>query len=136
MPLKAKYERSYKKTNVNGVAITVYVYSVTGSKEEMAEYAEVQGTYLTVDKETGKTLWFATKPIGKTGTLGITTANENGERRVYADMSELEMASAMANQFPGAVGNAIAKAAINKLYGTTATTATAGPASDDIDDVE
>jgi hypothetical protein len=39
----------------------------------------------------------------------------------------------MATQFPGAVGNAIAKAAINKLYGTTAA---AAPASDDIDDVE
>ena len=56
--MKATYLRQYVKPETGN---TVYVYTVDGTPEELAQYKSVQGSNYIEDRETGSVLWFTTK---------------------------------------------------------------------------
>lgn len=110
--MKVKLKRSYKSKAGN----TVFVYTVTGTKDELARYEEVQGDNHRVDEETGEVLWFTTRCIGQTGSLIIT---EKG--KVIPDMSAYEQAASLSKQFGGNFGQELARAAVANLLGSNKT---------------
>lgn len=111
--MKAKKLRSYKKPGKNpgDPAITVFVYSVSGSKEQLEKFKTAQGDFHRVDED-GTPLWFTTRFAGDNAKLIIT------DRGVIADMSEFDAAASLADQFGGNLGQELARAAANKLMGT------------------
>lgn len=106
--LKIKQTRSYIK---NGKP--VFVYEVSGSKDAIAKYKELQGENYRETKD-GVPLWFTIRSVGATGELVITT---NG--KIVPDMSAFHNAESLAKQFGGSLGNELAKVAAAQLLGTT-----------------
>ena len=111
--LNVKLERSYRSKNGN----VTFVYSVTGSDENLEKYRGIQGDYHRQDDATGKDLWFTTRCIGKSGSL-IITQNNN----IVPDMSEYDQAASLAAQYGGNFGDALAKATASRILGTTEAT--------------
>lgn len=112
--MKAKLVRSYK----SGKGNTVFVYSVSGTSEQLEAFAKAQGDFHRVDEKTGENLWFTTRCIGNSGTLIITT---NG--KVVPDMSAFDQAASLAKQYGGNLGDQLAKAAAEQLLGGNKTVA-------------
>jgi hypothetical protein len=106
--LKASYIRTYR----NQKGTVVFVYAVNGSKEALETYENIQGENHRTDEKTGKSLWFTTRFIGKTGSLIITDAG-----KVVADMSEFDQKASIAAQYGGDFGAALAAAAAKELLG-------------------
>ena len=106
--LTAKLTRSYKSKKGN----TVFVYTVNGSEQELADFATAQADNHRVDETTGKALWFTTRCIGDNGKLLITS---NGN--VVADMSEYDQHASLAAQYGGNLGEQLAKSAAARLLG-------------------
>lgn len=102
--LKVKQTRSYIK---NGKP--VFVYAVSGSKEAIAKYKELQGENYREDKD-GTPLWFTIRSVGASGELIITT---NG--KIVPDMSAFHNAESLAKQFGGSLGAELAKVAAAQL---------------------
>ena len=106
--MQAKLERSYRKANGN----TVFVYSIAGSTAELSAFEEAQGEFFITDDTTGKPLWFSTRAYGDTVKVGISAKGS-----VYADLSEMEAAASLVQQFGGNLGQELARAAAAKLLG-------------------
>lgn len=106
--MNVKLQRSYRSANGN----VTFVYAVTGSKEDLAAYEEIQGSFFRKNEETGQPLWFTTRCIGQTGKLVITTNN-----KIVPDMSEFDQAASLAAQYGGNFGTELARAAAQKLSG-------------------
>ncbi len=122
--LNGTFQRSYKKRDKNNNLVDVFVYTVTGSKEAIEEYAKAQGEFLRTEEATGKHLWFSTRYVGDSAKLIIT---EKGN--VVADMSEFAKAASLASQFGGNLGVELARNAAAQLMGTSsAPSAVAQPA--------
>lgn len=118
--MKAKFIRSYRSKAGN----TVFVYGVTGSKEQIEAFKSIQGENLRESDE-GQPLWFTTRFIGNTGDLVITSNS-----KIVPDMSEYEKADSLAKQFNGNLGQELAKQAASKLLGNpTGATADQVPAN-------
>jgi len=105
--MKATYLRNYMK---NGKP--VFVYEVTGTKEQLEAYREAQGEFSVIDDKTGKDLYFTTRGFGKKGKLMITSKGN-----VAVDLSELHMLNSMAEQFGGVLGQEIVRAGLQDLNG-------------------
>jgi len=114
--MKIKLKRSYKSPKGN----TVFVYSVSGTEAQLADFATAQGENHRVDDVTGEPLWFTTRCVGDNGTLIITS---NG--KVVPDMSEYEKAASLASQYGGNFGEQLAKMAAERLLGHSSTPAVA-----------
>ena len=106
--MKAVFLRNYRKANTGNV---VFVYKVTGTKEELAQYKTAQGEYFTEDAKDG-ILWFSPQFVGQSVELLITSKG-----KVVADMSKFDMAQSLVNQYQGALGAEIAKQAVSMLLG-------------------
>jgi hypothetical protein len=105
--MKVKCVRTYRSKNGN----PTFVYSVDGTKEQLADFKKSQGDYYREDED--KTpLWFTTRYIGEEGTLMITS---NGN--VVPDMSEFDKQASLVAQYGGNFGDILAKDGINKLKG-------------------
>ena len=102
-----KSARSYTSKAGN----KVFVYTVSGSKEELEKFKAVQGENHRED-ETGRPLWFTTRSVGNSGKLIITTNN-----KVVPDMSAFDQAASLAAQYGGNLGEQLAKAAAAQLLG-------------------
>lgn len=121
--MKIKLSRSYKSQKGN----TVFVYEVSGSKEQLDAFAAAQGENHRVDESTGNPLWFTTRCVGQTGELIITTNN-----KVVPDMSKFDQAASLAAQYGGNFGDQLARMAAEQLMGSVAKAtpaATPAPAS-------
>lgn len=105
--MNIKLKRSYRSKNGN----TVFVYAVSGTEAQLAEYKKASGEYHRVDED-GTPLWFTTRCVGDTGKLIITT---NG--KIVPDMSEYDKAASIAAQYGGNFGQALAEMAAQKLVG-------------------
>jgi hypothetical protein len=105
--LKVKCIRTYRSKNGNAT----FVYSVEGSKEDMASFKKAQGSYYREDEDKNP-LWFTTRYIGEDGTLLITT---NGN--IVPDMSEFDKQASLVAQYGGNFGDVLAKDGVNKLKG-------------------
>lgn len=103
--MKIKLQRSYTSKNGN----KVFVYSVTGSKEQLAAFKAAQGENFR-EAEDKTPLWFTTRCVGDTGSLIITT---NG--KVIADMSAYDQAASLASQYGGNFGQELARMAAASL---------------------
>ena len=119
--MKIKLLRSYKSQKGN----TVFVYSVTGTSEQIAAYKAAQGDNYR-ESEEGITLWFTTRCVGNTGTLIVT---EKG--KVVPDMSAFEQAASLAKQYGGNFGQELARAAVANLIGGNSVAANASQVSAD-----
>ena len=105
--LKGKYQRQY----VNDKGNLVFVYELTGKKEALAQYHEIQGDFHRVDKDSGIPLYFSSKSLGNECTLVFT---QNG--KVVPDMSELNHVASLAEQFSNTpLGAEIARAAAQRI---------------------
>jgi hypothetical protein len=118
--MKIKLSRSYKSKNGN----TVFVYTVSGSEKQIAEYKEAQGDQFR-ETENGEALWFTTRCVGNTGTLIITSKG-----KIVPDMSAFEQAASLAKQFGGNFGQELARASVAQLLGNQSSTANAVPVAD------
>lgn len=108
--MKATYLRQYIKQETGN---TVYVYTVDGTPEELAQFKSVQGSNYIEDRETGSVLWFTTKFAMNKCTLMF---NQDGTK-VFADMSEIDRLTNIANQTGGVVGVEIAKQVAAMILG-------------------
>lgn len=125
--MKIKALRSYTSKNGN----KVFVYSVAGSKEQLAKFKAAQGENYR-EAEDGTPLWFTTRSVGAAGELIITT---NG--KVVPDMSAFDNAASLAKQYGGNLGTELAKAAVAQLLGNSSSTPVAAsvPSTDGLDKI-
>lgn len=115
--ISVKYSRDY----VSKAGNTTFVYTVDGSKEELAQYQKAQGKfYREADgkgqEPAGTPLWFTTRYIGEAGKLVI-----SNKGNVVADMSEFRKAQSLSEQFGGDFGQEIAKVSAQNLLGGKST---------------
>ena len=108
--MKGTFFRQYVKPETGN---TVYVYTVDGTADEIAQYKSVQGSNYIEDRETGSVLWFTTKFAMNNCTLMF---NQDGTK-VFADMSEMDRLTSLANQTGGVVGAEIAKQVASMILG-------------------
>lgn len=105
--LNVKFERDYRSQKGN----VTFVYTVSGSEENLKEYERVQGEFLRKNDE-GKMLYFTTRAMGMSGQI-IITAND----KIVPNMTELNMAASLSAQFGGNLGQEMAKLHAAKLTG-------------------
>lgn len=105
--MKVTCARTYRSKN----GTPTFVYTVKGTKEELASFKKAQGDYYREDEE-GSPLWFTTRYIGEEGTLMITS---NGN--VVPDMSEFDKQASLVAQYGGNFGDILAQDGIKKLKG-------------------
>lgn len=105
--LKVKCSRTYRSKNGN----PTFVYSVAGSKEDLASFKKAQGSYYREDEDKNP-LWFTTRYIGEDGVL-IVTSNGN----IVPDMSEYDKQASLVAQYGGNFGEELAKKGVSKLKG-------------------
>lgn len=109
--MKGKFLRSYRKASSGN---NVFVYTVTGTEEQLAQYKEIQKENYVEDDKTGKPLWFSTRYYGDNIDLVITAKGN-----VVPDTSEFDKAASLASQYGGNLGTEIAKIAAGNLLGVT-----------------
>jgi len=117
--MKAKYIRNYRSKNGN----IVFVYGVTGNKDQIDAFKEIQGDQLR-ESDDGVPLWFTRRFIGNTGTLVVTS-----NHKIVPDMSEYEKANSLANQFEGKLGQELARQSAALLLGSSTATVETVPAT-------
>lgn len=105
--MKIKLTRSYRSKNGN----TVFVYSVSGSTEQLEAFKKAQGSNYREDDK-GVPLFFTVRCVGQTGSLIITSTG-----KVVPDMSAFDEANSLAKQYGGNFGQEIARVAAEKLLG-------------------
>lgn len=117
------FSRNYVKKETGN---NVFVYTVTGTPEEMESFKTAQGPKnYRVDPKTGDVLWFNSRYVGETGKLLITSNN-----KVVADTAAFAKAQSLSAQYGGNFGQELARAAAMSLVsGLTKTTASAPVAS-------
>ena len=109
--MNANLKRSYRKQGTGNV---VFVYEVSGNKQELEAFAEAQGSHHVIDDKSGKPLWFTTNCVGDNAKLIITSTGN-----VVADMSAFDKANSIAQQYGGNLGAELARAAAQQLLGTS-----------------
>ena len=125
--MKAKFLGSYRNGNGN----LVFRYEVNGTATEIENYKVSQGDNYRESDTTGKPLYFTSRFVGNDAKLIITSKG-----KVVADMSELEQANSLIAQFPGPLGDAIAKATAEKILGSTKAVAPVANAVNTVAEVE
>jgi hypothetical protein len=89
-----EFNNSYPKRDKNGKMQDVFVYTVKGTAQELADYKKAKGDQYREDKETGKPLHFSLSYVGETCDLLITS---NGN--VVADNSKMRKAANLVGQY-------------------------------------
>lgn len=107
--MKIKLLSSYR----NGKGNIVFVYRVSGTKTQMAQYIESQGEYLKYedDDDTKSPLYFDTKYAGENGSLIITQKG----RAVIDNTEESKIISLMEQHKGTALGDALAMQVASKM---------------------
>lgn len=114
--MKIKNKSDYPK---NGG--TMFVSRVTGTKEELAKYKEVQGTNYREDED-GTPLHYSFNVCHPDGSaLKLTRAGD----KFFVDNSEKAKNISLVAQYPGAIGDALAAQIAARLLGGKAITAPA-----------
>lgn len=106
--MKAKFHRQYKKADNNGGYRNVFVYTVSGSQDEISRYQEAQGVNYR-ETESGQPLFFSKTFAGATSNL---FQKQNGGFDI--DTSAFAQAEGMLSNFTNpamiaAMSNIIAK---------------------------
>jgi len=111
--MKGHFLRSYRKLSKNGQPLTVFVYTVSGSDDELEQFQDAQGADNYRESDDGEPLWFTTRVAGPNPTLLITAKGA-----VVADMSAFDKAHSLAQQYGGSLGSELAKQAAALLTGS------------------
>ncbi len=90
----------------------MFVYMVTGTKEQTESFKTAQGDYYREDDDKHP-LWFSNKFVGLTGKLIITSKD-----KVVPDTSQYDQAASIANQYGGNFGQALANAFAQSIIGS------------------
>ena len=115
--MKIKQVNEYTK---NGK--TQFVYAVDGTKEELAKYKTVKGEFYREHEGTGKPLFFSQDSLPNgTGTLKFKRDGDG----VFIDRSEMAKNISLVNQYPGAIGEALAKQIASNILGNKTVSASA-----------
>lgn len=96
----------------DGVVRDRFVFEVTGSEKDIAEYKKAQGDFYQEDKKSGKPLFYSFNCAPDGSKLVIT---EKG--KIFADDTEIRKAKSLVAQFGGDLGAAYAKEMASKLSG-------------------
>lgn len=112
--IKATFKRQYKPKGKAGQVN--FVYHLSGTQAELAEFETIQGQYYrtdTVPTATGTVtipVWFSNKFVGDSCDLLKTSNN-----RFVADTSEFDKANSIVSQYGGSLGVALAEILANRL---------------------
>ena len=111
--LTAQILRSYVTTNKKGQKTDMFVYTVSGTPEELKAFEEAQGDYYRTDKnkDGSETPVFITPRFGgRSAKLVILEATDDKDARVVFDSSATAMARSLMEQYKGtAIADAIAQ---------------------------
>ncbi len=110
--LKITFLRNYRNKKSN----MVFVYSVTGTAEELERYKNAQGDFYREDEE-GAPIFFSSKYVGESTKLIITSKD-----KCIPDTSEFDKAASIITQYGGDLGTALANAFASKLTSSPAVT--------------
>lgn len=106
--MKGTYHNSYPKRAKNGNTVDVFVYTVTGTTDELDAFKDAQGAnYRTTDD--GKPLYFTLNYISDNVEL-VFTSNGN----VVVDTSSLRKAANLAKQY-GFLGEKLADRIVSDI---------------------
>jgi hypothetical protein len=112
--LKCTFLREYTKVDKNNQPTVRFVYAVTGSKEDMAQYKKIQGEFYRVDDKTGAVLYNTGRAfIGSVGKLGFKFDGSG----VFQDNSEISQLKSIAEQHGANFGELLLKAKIDQMLG-------------------
>lgn len=111
--MKAKYHSKYNTVDKNSNGIVMFRYIVSGTEEQLAAYKKAQGDYYRENEE-GQPMFFTPRFISDNLNLLISSKG-----KVFADTAELDKLNSLVNQYPGALGNALAQIGANKILGQT-----------------
>lgn len=117
--LRGQFSRNYRK---KGTGTPVFVYKVTGTDDELAEYELNQDSNLRKDEEDGSPLFFTTRYTGDNINIVKTQSD-----RYVADTQELEKAASMVSAYGGNLGDALASQFAAKIAGNIRSTPAATP---------
>lgn len=95
--LNIQYLRKYPSKKTQGEFTNVYV--VTGNADALESYEDAQGSYLVIDQEIDKHLWFTNKFIGNQGKIVI------HEGKIFPDMDWLNKIKSTAKLLFGSDAN-------------------------------
>jgi hypothetical protein len=107
--MQGKFLRSYRKLSKAGSPLTVFVYAVTGTDEQLAQFKANQGPNYR-ESDDGEPLWFTTRVAGQKPKLLFTSKGA-----VVADMSAFDQAHSLASQYGGSLGAELARRASEML---------------------
>ena len=101
--MKAKFSSNYKKADNNGGYRNVFVYTVNGSQQEIAEYQETQGVNYR-ENDNGQPLFFSNTFAGnginliktQSGRFTVDTSAFAQAEGMLSNFANAEMRSAMA----------------------------------------
>lgn len=109
--MKAKYHSKYNTVDKNGKGIVMFRYLVSGSDESMAQFKKAQGDFYRENEE-GVAMFFTPRYHGDNVSLGVTTKG-----KVYADTAAFDKLDSLVKQYPGALGQEIAKLGAAQILG-------------------
>jgi len=109
--MKGKFRNQYRSKAGN----VVFVFTVTGSAEQLEAYKKAQGDNYREDEETKAPLYFTTNYTGDNIKLVLNRAGD----RVLVDNSDIEKAVSMSKQLGGNLGQEIAKLQAKQILGIT-----------------
>lgn len=112
MALTIVYKSVFPHTDKNGTKRDRFVFEVSGSEKDIAEYKKAQGDFYSEDKKSGKPLFYSFNCAVDGSKLVIT---EKG--KIFVDDSEMRKAKSIVAQFGGDLGAEYARAMANKLAG-------------------
>mgnify|MGYP001004127354 CR=1 FL=1 len=129
--MKAKSVRNYKKST----GTTVFVYELTGTTEELARYAEIQGEFHIIDEKSKKPLYFTTRYVGENVNVLFNQAGD----KVFPDTSEMDKVKSLAEQHGADFGALLVQSQLQSMFASkpavTAEAPVEEPADDDLNDI-
>lgn len=119
MGLTANYSTNYPKVNKDGKLTTVFVYTVTGDEQALADYRESQGdNYRTSDS--GEPLFFTGYPAATDVCSMRKNLSGKNAGRWDLDTADFRKDKAIVEMAGGNLGQAIAEAKVAKYVAPNA----------------
>lgn len=106
--LAAKYIRNYRKQDSGTI---VYVYELSGKKDDIERYEAIQTTDKIRYDETSKKPLFFTVNFGGDDAKVVITPKD----KVFIDLSEFQKAASLVAQFGGNFGQALAEESVRRI---------------------